>query len=112
MRRTTEIIIETDEVLLFKKTSAPIVAWCAQCGAEREMLVPEVAAIIAHRSTREIYRLVEAGQIHFTESADRALYVCLHQPSPPPCSMLSPLDADDSEDHSGGNLSTPITDLA
>lgn len=83
MRRTTEIIIETDEVLLFKKKSAPVITWCAQCGAEREMLVPEVAAIIAHRSTREIYRLVEMNRIHFIEHADGSLYVCLHQPAQP-----------------------------
>jgi hypothetical protein len=116
MRRTTEIIIETDEVLLFKKTSAPVVAWCSQCKAEREMFVPEVAAIIAHLSTREIYRLIEANRIHFTESADHALYVCLHQssssPTSPPRLMLSSRNADDSEDGSGGNSSNATTDLA
>jgi hypothetical protein len=41
------------------------------------MIAPEHAARIAGVSTREIYAWVEAGKLHFAESADRSPLICL-----------------------------------
>jgi hypothetical protein len=52
--------------------------WCEACGATVEMVTAEQAAALAEVSTRAIYRQVESGQIHFTETADGQLFVCLN----------------------------------
>lgn len=84
MRRTktTEIIVETDEIFIIRQaSSAAVVAtpaefFCEQCGASAELLTPELAATITGASTRAIYRLVEAGLVHFAETAEGRLLVC------------------------------------
>jgi hypothetical protein len=53
-----------------------IVAWCDQCAAEVLMLSPTHAAALAHTTTRDIYRRVESGAIHFSETEDGVLLVC------------------------------------
>ena len=42
------------------------------------MLMPEEAAALAQNTVREIYRRVEAGELHSIETADRALRVCVN----------------------------------
>jgi len=42
------------------------------------MCTPEEAAVLTHVSTRTIYRRVEAGRVHFTETAEGLLLVCLN----------------------------------
>jgi hypothetical protein len=41
------------------------------------MARPEAAAARAGLRVREIYRLVEAGSVHFLESADGTVLVCV-----------------------------------
>ena len=40
------------------------------------MVAANEAAMIARLSTREIYRLVEAGRLHFSEDQNGLLFVC------------------------------------
>jgi hypothetical protein len=42
------------------------------------MITPEEAKELANTSAREIYRWVETGQVHFTESPDGSLLLCPH----------------------------------
>jgi hypothetical protein len=42
------------------------------------MLTPEEAAALAQSTAREIYRRVEAGELHSLETDDRALRVCVN----------------------------------
>jgi hypothetical protein len=41
------------------------------------MLSPDVAASVAAITPRTVYRLIEANQVHFTETDDGQLFVCL-----------------------------------
>jgi hypothetical protein len=41
------------------------------------MLAPEQIAAITGTSTRDIYRRVEAGELHFTETESGVLLICL-----------------------------------
>src|SRR5687767_6474792 len=85
--KTTEIIIETDEVFVVRgvavPSARPVNRWCAGCGADSAMLAPEAAARATGTSARQIYRLVEAGRVHFAETPDGALFVCLSSLGPP-----------------------------
>jgi hypothetical protein len=46
------------------------------------MLSPDVAASVAAITPRTVYRLIEANQVHFTETDDGQLFVCLDSLSP------------------------------
>jgi hypothetical protein len=73
--RTTEITVERTERSVIRKPKS-LVAWCPQCGEEVRMVTPEEAASMNRVRPRTIYALVEAGRIHFTETAAGLLLVC------------------------------------
>lgn len=70
----TEIVIETRQLIFLKRVQSAAISFCAVCGSE--MFKPEIAALISATGTREIYRRVETGAIHFTEKPDGSLLVC------------------------------------
>lgn len=74
--RRTEISIEQTKrlVVLFPKTEA--IFNCYQCERGEAMLIAEQAASVFGFSRRQIYRLIEAGQVHFVETDKGILYVC------------------------------------
>jgi hypothetical protein len=49
--------------------------WCTECVTPTAMMTPEAAAALCFQTTRAIYRLVEAGRIHFTEGPEGVM-VC------------------------------------
>ena len=73
----TQITIETDRMFIIRRRRAFIQAWCAVCSEVVRMAPPEDAAGRAGMSSREIYRAVEAGRVHFLETAEGLLLVCL-----------------------------------
>lgn len=75
--RTTEITVEKSETFVAWKAKRLVYTWCAQCGAQVRMATPNEAALLSGLSTRTIYALVEVGRIHFTESAEGLLLICL-----------------------------------
>jgi len=76
MKRRTEIKIEVERSLLIRRPRAEAFAWCAECAARVRMLRPEEAAIAACVSVRTIYRWVEAGRLHFSETTEGPLLIC------------------------------------
>jgi len=41
------------------------------------MVTPEVAAGLVRVTARAVYRSVEAGQVHYTETAEGQVLICL-----------------------------------
>jgi hypothetical protein len=50
---------------------------CQHCGADGRMLTPEAAAAASAFSSREVYRRVEEGSVHFRETPSGLLLVCI-----------------------------------
>jgi hypothetical protein len=75
-KKRTEITMETDQVMVVYMPRGFVRAWCEGCAAEVTMLTAEQAAAIAGISLRAICRSVEAGSLHFRETADRGLFIC------------------------------------
>lgn len=73
--RVLEMTIDTEETFV-RKSDKSTPNWCVACGMEIEMVAPEVAAVVTDLSARDIYRLVESNQVHFTETAEGLLFVC------------------------------------
>lgn len=74
--RITEFTVETEETVVIRRP-ATVRVWCGKCGSTVLAARPETAAATKRISPREIYRRVESGAVHFRESADGRLLVCL-----------------------------------
>ena len=77
MKRRTLITVETDRVILMSGRKVSPVRWCASCAGEARMVTVDEAAVLIGVSSRTIYRRVEADQLHFTETPEGRLYICL-----------------------------------
>ena len=76
-KRRIEITVERHQVLTVKTRRISAAGWCAQCGIKVRMVTAEDASRIARVTPRTIYRWVETGRLHFTESQDGLLLICL-----------------------------------
>lgn len=81
-KKRTTITIETERVLIISRRAGrrgrAVPTWCVECGARVELVSPEVAAAVAEVSPRTIYRWVETDRLHFTETAESTLLICLN----------------------------------
>src|SRR6185369_6615476 len=73
----TRVIVNTSELTLIRRVHGTAQADCPQCGARVEMVTPEQAVTLTRIHWRAIYELVELGRVHFIETAEGHLLVCL-----------------------------------
>ncbi|HSB11683.1 MAG TPA: hypothetical protein VLM38_19495 [Blastocatellia bacterium] len=78
LRRRTEISVQTHEVLVMRKPGREALAWCAGCGEQTRMLTLDKAMALTAASSREIHRRLEAGEVHFTETTDGFVLMCMN----------------------------------
>jgi hypothetical protein len=76
-KKTTTITIESRERTTIRRSQPGFVAWCQRCDAEVLMVTPKEAAALSHTDVRAIFRGIEAGTLHFVESENGGLLVCL-----------------------------------
>ena len=74
MKQKAEITIELEETVVLREGSKVLSGFCPFCRDNVHMFPPEVLAQMTGSSEREIFRLLEAGKIHFTEA--RRIYAC------------------------------------
>ena len=77
MKRKIQLTIETHQLLVIKRTKGSTQSWCGECAGDVPLIRPEEAAVLAGVSPRTIYRRVEAGLVHFAESSEGWLLICL-----------------------------------
>ena len=75
-KQRTAITVETHKVTVIRGRKASR-AWCDGCEAESEWLDPDQAAVLSGQTTRAVCRQVEAGVLHFRETRDGRLLICL-----------------------------------
>lgn len=73
----TRITFSKDEVTIIRKLQGLAQAPCPECGKPVDMATPEQAVTLTGVHSRVIYGWVERGQVHFTETADGHLLICL-----------------------------------
>lgn len=76
-RRRTEITVQPKRRLVVRRGRSPVRVWCQGCGQPVQMLTAEQAAAFVGTSRRTIYRWVEAEKLHFTETSDGVVLICL-----------------------------------
>jgi hypothetical protein len=77
-RKTTEITIETHEVWVIRRANADAQFRCADCDDQLTMVTVDQAVEITRVSARTIYAWVETSKLHFWETAEGKLLVCLN----------------------------------
>ena len=73
IHRRISIVAATERVLIICPAGHTRRTECQTCAAQGPMLTPVEAARLMHESQRRIYQLLEAGQLHFTETEDELL---------------------------------------
>ena len=73
----TEITIETERVLIIKQRKGRVLAWCPICARQVPMVKVDEAAALCRVSSRTIYRWVETDKVHFVETPQGGLLICL-----------------------------------
>jgi excisionase family DNA binding protein len=79
--KRTEITIEIERVVVIRR-QLPVRAWCQPCGAQVVMITVDEAAQLVRVSARTLYRWVENEKLHFTETAEGGLLICLNSIPP------------------------------
>ena len=77
IRKKREITVETTQQVVVSGCGDHAMKWCRVCAGHVGMVTTEEAAALIGVSSREIFRSVENGQIHFTDTADGLLLVCM-----------------------------------
>lgn len=68
MERKTEIEIELNETIAYRPRREMRQQYCPKCGSQVEMVTPLLAAVAMDLTEREVFRLIEAGKVHFLET--------------------------------------------
>ena len=76
-RIRTEWSVEIDDVFVVRRLGRSVEGWCQGCGQVATLITPEDASVLTALETRAIYRLVEAGEIHWADGPGNLLLVCL-----------------------------------
>ena len=75
--RRIEIVTEVEREIVLTRRYV-WVRFCEACGGETPMVTPEQAAAQAAVTVRTIYRWVEAERVHFIETHEGRLLICLN----------------------------------
>jgi hypothetical protein len=75
MKQKTEIIFEVEETIVRRQGEMTLTTFCPQCQGRVEMVTPQFAAVLSGKTEREVFRLIEMGEVHFVETG--RVSICL-----------------------------------
>lgn len=75
-KRRTQIIIETERVVV-ARSQPERTGWCKECCDQVKLLTVDEAAVKYQTSSRKVYRMVESEILHFIETEDGRLLICI-----------------------------------
>ncbi len=77
-RIRTECSVQIDDVYVVERSGRSVEGWCAGCRETVTLVTPEDAATLTGKGARAVYRLVEAGEVHWSEAPGDLLLVCVN----------------------------------
>ncbi len=77
-KRIVKFTAETERTFIFRSRADRLSEWCAECSKAVEMATVEEAARTAGVSELTICRRIEACSLHFTETSDGRVFICLN----------------------------------
>jgi hypothetical protein len=80
MKRKVEIMVEVEETIVLRLGEQLRSEFCPHCQLVSAMIAPRAIAISSGAKEREIFRLIESGEIYFVEKDGvRVCLSCLHR---------------------------------
>jgi len=80
MKQKVEIMFEVEETIALRQGAQIGSEFCPQCRLVSALIAPRVIAIFSGVKEREIFRLIESGDIYFVETDGvRVCLSCLHR---------------------------------
>lgn len=76
-KRKLTITFEKHEVFVLRNLKETKTAWCKSCSQSVQMITAEKAALLANVNVRVIFRLIDEGTLHFTETKDDPVLICV-----------------------------------
>jgi hypothetical protein len=76
MKQRAQFTFEVEETIVLRQPVSISNVFCRQCGSIVGIALPQTVADLSRISEREIFRLVEAGEIHFIEA--KRFMICLN----------------------------------
>ena len=73
-----EISVERTRIFAAKRRESTRRDWCKSCEVLVDMVTPDDATSITGIGSREIYRLIEANEFHFSETEEGSIRICLN----------------------------------
>lgn len=74
MKQKAEITFEQEETVILRQSARPLLEFCPKCNEKVEFFPPQIIAALAGVSEREVFRLIESGDVHFIEQ--ERIYGC------------------------------------
>lgn len=68
MKQRAEITFEIEETIVVRQGEKLSREFCPLCKIVVDMLTPQLAAAVSKKPVREIFRLIETGKLHFSET--------------------------------------------
>jgi hypothetical protein len=75
--KRTRITVETERTFRISRRRRLVDDWCDGCGEMVKMIRAEEAAALVGTGLREICRRVETDQVHYKETPEGKLFICL-----------------------------------
>jgi hypothetical protein len=72
-----KISVQSERLVIVRQAQDAVLHRCPECRANVEMVIAEEAARHCRVSPRTMYRWIEARKVHFFESPNGAVLVCL-----------------------------------
>lgn len=80
MKQKVEITVEVEETIVLRQGEQIGSEFCPHCRIVSAMIAPRAIAIFSGPKEREIFRLIETGEIYFVEANGvRVCLSCLHR---------------------------------
>ena len=76
--KSLDASVQKREVVIINRPFVSPQKNCDKCTEPSGMITPDEAAALCEVSTRTIYRWLESGAIHFSETAAEGLLICLN----------------------------------
>ena|SRR5688572_5214737 len=69
MKQKASVTFEQQETVVLKQSGSHRQEFCPRCDEESMFVTPEILAALTGSNEREIFRLIEAGEVYFVEEA-------------------------------------------
>lgn len=71
------LALEFERTIVIRRRKGPLSVWCAGCNVDVVMLTPDEATVLTSITTRALFRLVDEGRVHFSETNEGLVWICL-----------------------------------